>query len=305
MTNYIDLTPALYADIVRPVAPTVARMHFASLADATATFPATERDLANKRPDAWCKPGFLFNPRESQWSGASHADTVRMVRNGWSEGADRARKVRDGIIALAPIAPRLARYDVAGACPDVRRALAGNPQAMRRVISAEDRRRPIITLQVGIFVSSMMDAVKLQDAAAAIAATIDTLEAGGYRCQVLAVCQMTADSSAPRFSAEIVTQVKAPEAPLSLADAAFICGHPAYFRRVCFFLAVAESRMRPAGDHMGYPMTIPNDPDSHNYRMMAMNGLAEHKTPRAMYFANLHYLAKQGCPGIPDGLPTD
>lgn len=305
MTAYIDITPALYAGIVLPVAPTVARMHFASLADAAAHFPRTDGALADRMRIAWTIPTPLKDPRESHWSGATHAQTVRMIEIGWTEGADRARKVRDGIIASAPLAPRMVRYDVAGAVPDVRRALAGNPAAMRRTATTEDKRRPVITLQVGIFVSALVDANKLHDAAAAMAATIDTLESGGYRCHVLAVCQMPDENHSPTFSGEIVTQVKAPGDPLSLADAAFICGHPAYFRRLCFYLTATESLMRPAGNHMGMPRTIPNDPDASNYRTMTMNSIAQLHTPRAMYLANLRCLAQQGCPGIPDDLPTE
>lgn len=303
MTTYTDRTPALYGDLVQPIAPRVVRRHFAGLAEAAAPFPRTVAGLADakERVAGRGEPGFLFTAHETGFSGATHDDTVRMIESGWTEGAERARSVRDGIMAQAPILPRLTRYDVAGQVPDVQRALAGNPMAMRRTAPQADKVRPVLTLQVGIFVSAVVDARKIQDAAAAMVAVVDTLEAGGYPCHVLAVCHMRKGDN---FDHELVTQVKAPNEPVSLADAAFICGHPAYFRRLCFFHAITDDACGPIYQTMGSPSEVINDPASRNYRTMTINNTSQLGSPRAMYLANLRYLAKQGCPGIPDDLPT-
>jgi hypothetical protein len=302
MTTYTDATPALYGDLIAPAAPSVLRWHFASVADAGAALPADTEALGRARRNAWHPTGIREEP-ETEFCGARHSATVRMIREGWPEGAERARKVRDGIIASAPVAPRMVRYDMAGAVPDVRRALAGNPMAMRRPAPAETRARPVLTILAPSACKWSVKAADMELAAAAVAAAIDTLEAGGYPCHVLSVTLSERDDRV----AEIVTQVKAPEAPLSLADVAFACGHPAYFRRVMFYHLASDPRASFLGGNLGYPKAPKSNLDRHIFSLPALDDLAKWASanPRTCYLRILRHLAKLGCPGIPDNLPTE
>src|SRR5262245_11707545 len=78
------------------------------------------------RHTAWMASAWRTTDKRCEVTGVrSMAEALNMARAGWPEGASQAARVRDSINAAHPFGPRLVRWSVAGAYPDVARALSG------------------------------------------------------------------------------------------------------------------------------------------------------------------------------------
>lgn len=263
---------------------TTFRYHYADLAD----MPL----MPEKPAGAW--DDTAWND-ENKFRGGTMAQAIKLARDGWPEGAVEARKLHSGIVASLPERRRLARYGVAGAVPNVARALAGNPMHMRQMALRETNERPIVTLVCGIGVSASFPAAAMLRHAAAVAAIVDLLESAEFRCEVLVAARLDG-----RVNAEIAIRLKAPEQPLNLAVMAFALGHPSMFRRHMFAILQADPDMRPLGTGLGYARKVPAAPERGTFTIGAANQQDEDATPLARFYAILAELALQGCPGTLD-----
>lgn len=262
--------------------------HFADMAE-----------LANAASDALSRPLWHTRVKDNsdRFSGCSIDEAFRLAREGWPEGAKIAEALRDRIALDRPQAPRTVRYDVAGALPNIPRAIAGNPAHMRRMAPADTRTRPILTLAIGIAAGANLKASAMLASAAAAAAVIDTLESAGFRCNVLAVWRTAQWGTT--FGQEMAIQAKAPGDPASLATLSFALGHPAMLRRLCFLLLAGESSARTLTEGLGQPTAIKPNPDAGVYTLAPARETNTGDDATAAFDAMIASLRTQGCPGIP------
>lgn len=285
-------TAALFAADLPPMSNlgNAIRWHFADLADLQ--IPA----VAPK--DMWSEYGEACWNDNDRMRGTSMADAIAMARDGWSEGAEQAAKLHEGITASMPERKRLARYDIAGQVPNIPRALAGNPMNMLRHVRKETAQRPIVTLVCSIAVNWGYPPSAMLCHAAAMAAVVDFLESAGFRCEVLMVAR-TSNSS---LAAEVAIKLKSAEQPLNLSVMAYGLGHPALWRRMIFGLLWMTPEAAPLGSGLGSADSVKAVPEAGTYTVQAASKLdhGDRDMSAASRFRTiLASLASQGCPGIP------
>lgn len=269
---------------------TALRWHYADLADVT--LPADPPE------GTWCdsETRDCWND-DHHMRGASMANALRMARDGWPEGAETARKLHDGITASMPERRKLARYDVAGAFPNIPRALAGNPLCMVRSVRKATAQRPIVTLTCSIAVNWGFPPEAMIAHAAAVAAVVDFLEQDGFRCEVL----MVARTGNSKLCTEIAIKLKAAEQPLNLSVLAYGLGHPALWRRMIFGLLWLDKKAAPLGTRLGSATAVKALPEAGTFTIQAASKYGSESDNAAERFrAILGDLAQQGCPGIPE-----
>lgn len=227
--------------------------------------------------------------------GGTAANAVTLARQGWPNGAERARALHDGIQAAMPSRPTLGRFDVAGAVPSIPRALAGNPLHMRRMVRKETAQRPIVSLVCSICVPASYPANGLIAHAAAVAGAVDFLETAGFRCNVLVAARFR-DSA---INGEVAVQLKAPEQPLNLAVVAYGLGHPSFLRRIVFGVLQADLCMAPIGQGLGMATDLEALPDAGTFTIRRASNEPSGRSAADRFRKILRQLAEQGCPGIP------
>jgi hypothetical protein len=251
-----------------------------------------------------------FRKDSDSWSGTkTWAEAIDLCRNGWRDGIEKIAKLREKITAANPIAPRLVRWDVAGAFPSVPRALAGNPLNMRRIDSAQSRRRPILNLITDIAASSSVSADHITRRAACTAAIVDAAEAAGFQCAVITYHR--ADSHCGKLGAAIVTTVKEPGQPVDLARLAYGLGHAGMLRRHGFAAWGMQPACAPLESVLGRPSALTADLIDQDSGTYIIPGFGRGQTPQVAHFATddatatkgmawlVQSLASQGCPAFP------
>lgn len=232
--------------------------------------------------------------------GATYRQACTMARDGWQDGVARVARLRDKINAARPVQSRMVAYGVAGAVPNIARYLAGNPAHMRRVVPAEAKRKPVITIVSHIGALADIEAGSFERRAAVTAALVDAIEAAGYSCNVLAYAfSITNDKGA-----ETLVQLKEAGAAVDVARLAFGLGHPAMFRRLVFAVRASRPEFKGGGIgstvYDGYTMTAPNA-----YLLPAIQAMGESKfaSDNAAIAhglpAMIAALRAQGCPAFP------
>ena len=258
--------------------------------------------LTVKEADAWQTSAWA-NRSESEMGTRDLATAVKLCREGWPGGAQRASEMRDRINAANPTGPRIVRYDVAGAYPSVARAIAGNPLNMRRIDTAKLRRRPVMTLVSDMAVNWNTDGATITRRAAVVAAVVDAIESAGYACQVLAT---SACASGNTVAASCAVEIKESGSPVDIGRMAFALGHAAMFRRLCW-VTYGESRFtEKLGQSLGTAASLFPSAEmaaKSVYVLPSTLGAAKaFDTDQAAETAGLKYivdsLAAQGCPAF-------
>jgi hypothetical protein len=157
-------------------------------------------------------------------------DTINQARYGWPEGAETASKIRDRVLAENPVRKEPIKYGIAGAYPNVPRAVAGDPVNMRVFDSATSKKKPTITLVANMSVPWYVDANCISNRAASLAAVIDQIEAAGYCCEVVSVATTKSGS----FKSSVNILAKQSHQPVDIGRLAFALGNSGLFRRMVF-----------------------------------------------------------------------
>lgn len=170
----------------------------------------------------------------------SLAHAEQLVRDGWSEGAERARAMSarfTSSTAEAATAERQATvFDETGEEPDIDRYLDGEAECMMDYttehVPAAGR---VVTLAFDGWVAARVDEADIQKAATMIASLVDVLEASDIRCEF--VCryrgrEVWVDGNKDR-DVELEHRVKAAHQPLDLPKLVAAM-HPSSFRRIVF-----------------------------------------------------------------------
>lgn len=172
----------------------------------------------------------------------SMGEAMDLATNGWKEGKEKIFTMRESIQANSPSAPRPIKFGIAGAYPDVPRAIAGNPLNMRVIDLGKSKRRPVLTLVYNMCSSWSTEANAISRAAAAVAALIDQVESAGYSCEVIA-------SAISEGNGHVITAVIVKNAGqhVDVERLAFFMGHASMFRRFIF----ADWGHHGANKHLG------------------------------------------------------
>lgn len=213
---------------------------------------AMAKEIETWKPsDAWHRSAWEGT---DTWYGCnSMPDAIKLAREGWPEGANKASKLVDKIRTNNPIQLKKVKHDVVGAYPNVSRAVAGNPLNMRSPDTTKASRRPIITFLSDICASAGHDASEFINRAAAVAAIVEQVEAAGYACDVIVFSK---SHYGPDMHTCSWIQVKNSNQPVDINRIAFGLGHPAMFRRFIFAEEGYHSFTSPLGYGLGMVGTL-------------------------------------------------
>lgn len=202
-----------------------------------------------KAIDAWGSDHSHWKNGRADFTGVnSMPEAIKIARDGWKEGAARVERIRDRINAANPQGSRLTRWDVAGAYPSIGRALSGNPLNMRRIDTAQLRRRPIITLLSDFGCNGGTPADAITNRAAVVAAVVDSIEAAGFACAVIGFETSGYGGTVSQLCA---INIKEATAPADVARMAFGLGHVAMFRRLTWATMTEDSHVKALGGGLG------------------------------------------------------
>lgn len=211
------------------------------------------------RNKSWTDSGWEKGEGPSEdWYGAdSMGESLELAQNGWKEGAEQVERVRDYIQAMHPTTKRPKRYGIAGAYPDVPRAVAGNILNMHIPDSARNRKRPVITLVSNMACNWTISSTVLSNRAAAIAAMVDQIEGAGFACEVISGAASEGYSwgrkSETEYRVNTAVVVKTCDQPVDTTRLAFGLGHASMFRRMIFAdWGAEESAEKGLGSGLGY-----------------------------------------------------
>jgi hypothetical protein len=280
-------------------AKSIAAIHFDSMADFMAYVP--EKDPGGDRhcDAAWTttkdRVAFCRTPNMRA--------ALEYARDGWKEGADRARPLLDKIKTARPVRKALVKWSVAGAIPSVPRYLSGDPMHMRTVGTAASNKQPVITLIANWSTPAFVDAKVFECVAVAAAAICDRLEDAGYRVEIIGGRRCSSDHGGVKgHIADLFARIKAPEDTMDLARVAFGLGHPSALRRLSFAIASIHPAFFNATRYgQGYATDFGNLEMPPGTYALPSNAKVESSCgtdPMKAFDYVLASLVKQGCPGL-------
>lgn len=176
------------------------------------------------------------NGASKSWDlGAGYDEAVRMAREGWLEGAERAA---EHLKALTPKEPAPAlRTDFYGHMPHVPRFCAGAPDNMiRHHPTPTLGNGRVLTLYVPINANYHTKAAYMANFGIGLAHYVDQLEQDGIRVELYATQSNDGFNKHNGAAARVnfAWLLKHADQPVDLAVLAFAVGHPAMFRRLGF-----------------------------------------------------------------------
>lgn len=177
---------------------------------------------------------------------------LQLARYGWPEGRALLRKA-SAAMPKAAIRDRVLQWDVAGAYPDVARAVAGSPDCMMDDSPVDHRPTQAVRVVVSIATPWTTDLVEFVNRGAAILSAVEAAEAAGLRVEVVA--EETVTSLRDGFSASVL--LKQAGQPADRDTLAFFLIHPSALRRVFFALLETEQNLQHFCIGYGAPASQP------------------------------------------------
>lgn len=176
----------------------------------------------------------------NHWAGGSWDDAVRMMRDGWQQGAQAI----DAVMAQMPDAVALTdawQLEAAGRFPCVPAFLSGDPECMWQTVES-DSTKPRVCVVVSSEYPNYVDAQDVTVYGAAVGALVRTLEAAGHGVAVYTIMksQRGKGKQAQAFIVRDFGQ------PLDTSIVAFAF-HPMFSRRITFAVAEVIKEWRDAG----------------------------------------------------------
>lgn len=259
--------------------------------------------MRNTSPStAWYSGPYTDN--DEFYGGKTFQEAVDMAVNGWPEGSQIIDEVRNHILTLNPMLVKPIAYSVAGAYPNVPRAIAGNPMNMRVPDLAKSRRRPVFTLICNMGALGWVHPDSITNRAACVAAMIDQIEAKGFACEVVttSIAEGLGD-----FKVGVSIVVKKSSQAVDIVRLAFSIGHASFFRRLVFAARGQEQfNKNRLGYGLGCTQTISTKglAEKDVYVLPGINECEQYfRTPELSAKEGLKFLsdslAEQGCPAFP------
>jgi hypothetical protein len=287
---------APYLPAFHPEAKSIAAIHFDTMAELMEYVPKTDPKGERHCGSAWSGESSFCRTKNM-------AEALDYARNGWEQGAERARPLLEKIKTARPVRKALVKWGVAGAIPSVPRYLSGDPMHMRTVGMAASNRQPVITLVANWSTPASIDARVFECSAVAAAAICDRLEDTGYRVEIIAGRRCSSDVGGQKgHVADTFARLKAPEDAMDLARMAFGLGHPSALRRLSFAIASIHPNFRAATEYgQGYASDFGElEMPPGTYTLPANKNISANCGTDAMKAFDyvLASLIKQGCPGL-------
>jgi hypothetical protein len=226
-------------------------------------------ELVESRPNVY---GWTYGGAENRhdgWSGTeTHAENVRLLRQGWPDGTAR---ILQGVATLSATqddwSPQWA-MDVCGAFPDVGAYLAGEVEHMHSP-DLDQPAAPPLRLYVNGSYSHKITTRQIENFGIALLTMIDALEREGRQIEL--VWHMTAGAVKPKrkgsktlvwqnippFTAQ--TTLKQAGEHMDLDRMAYALAHPSMLRRSAFAIMEQFPEYAPLGDYFGAPTDYPSE----------------------------------------------
>jgi hypothetical protein len=243
---------------------------------------------------------------DSEWHGTkTFEEAVNLARSGWKEGVNKIDRVSRFVSAMSPTAPRIVKYGVTGAYPNIARAIAGDPINMRLPDLVRSRRRSVITLISNMGCNWTIGSDCFINRAAAVASLVDQLETAGYACDVIAYTNSQGFGH-KTFDSTVAVQVKNSNQPVDLPRLAFGLGHTAMFRRLVFAEWGGDNFCEDLGEGLGFTGKLVHSEEMRDRNIFIIPSAGEKpdyfKTEKATLNEGLPWikerLAEQGFPGF-------
>jgi hypothetical protein len=287
---------APYLPAFHEAAKSIASIHFDTMAELMEYVPTHDPYGDRHCGSAWSS--------SKEFSGTkSMAEALRYARDGWEEGAERARPLLDKIKTARPVRKALVKWGVAGAIPSVPRYLSGDPMHMRTVGMTASSRQPVVTLVANWSTPAHVSSRVFECSAVAAAAICDRLEDAGYRVEIIAGRRSCSNTGGQKgHVADMFARIKAAEDAMDLARVAFGLGHPSALRRLSFAIASIHPDFRAATEYLqGHASDFGElEMPPGTYTLPANKNVASEcgVDPMKSFDYVLASLIKQGCPGL-------
>jgi hypothetical protein len=204
------------------------------------------------RRQAWTDLGWIGN--DPDWYGSnSMEETLNLAEEGWKKGIEKASRLQNRIRANNPIMLKRKSFSIAGATPDVPRAISGDPENMRVPDVSKASRRVVITLFSDMSAHCGHNGVEFINRAAVLAAIVDEVEAAGYACDVITFANSQSGWDGNKgFNFCSCIQVKNSNQPVDISRLAFGLGHTSLFRRMVFAEKGHDHFCKDLGSGLGH-----------------------------------------------------
>lgn len=204
--------------------------------------------------------------------GLGYDGALKLAREGWLEGAQRAQ---EALRAFAPKSPAPdTKVDFYGHMPHVPRYCAGAPDSMlRHTTPPTIGGGRVITLYVAINANCNQRADTMANYGLGVAQYINQLESQGMRVELYAcVAQDTSGGAISRVAHS--WRLKGADQPLDLAVIVFAIGHPAMYRRIWFAMIERSAAKECMSYH--YPERVkPSDIINFPTHAYILNGMLD------------------------------
>jgi hypothetical protein len=203
-----------------------------------------------------------------EWWGETFAAAIDLARFGWPAGREAIMQAMAIIFPEREATPERF-YDVAGAYPDVPRAVAGDPVAMVNLRPSTRAARPVVRIDYGRSTLSNVPPEAITNRGAALLGIVDALESRGYSVELRLVFK-TQDDGWAYHSAVVLKQAGE---PLDIDRAAFALINPAVLRRLSFAMREQHKPLETAfGSSMGVSDYTPLEPSEETIFVPAATG---------------------------------
>lgn len=204
-------------------------VNYESVADYVASVTDPNRRIPSDVYQAHADTG----RRDFYWT-ETFADACRLQREGWSEGAEKVARHREGFNAFIQAASnakaRQQSWDVSGQWIDVGRYLTGEPECWGSETDGNTTMSRVVSIRLNNCVSAAVDPSTIVARGLAVLVAVDLLEACNVRCEVIVGTASRQDGDVVESNV-IVKRAGDPAEPNAMA---FNIAHPSFFRRFGF-----------------------------------------------------------------------
>lgn len=245
-------------------------------------------------------------------------EALDLSLHGWKDGVAKMEKVREIVLQANPPINKPIKFGVAGAYPDVPRAIAGNPLNMRCDDLTTSRRRPVITLISDMSANGNVSGEAITNRAAVVAAIVDQIEEAGYACEVISIATTEGRShgffssgGTEGFKGCVAVTIKNSTQPVDINKLSFNLGHAGFFRRMVFAdIQYEPINKKGLGDGLGSTLELDSKElaEKGYYMVPSCQGISdlfkdEERASTLGYQHLVNTLKNLGCPafaGLPD-----
>ncbi len=187
------------------------------------------------------------HPGSAGWAGCSTLpEAVTIARQGWPEGWQRMKVLRDAIFAkmASRIHKNEVQFRISGGAVNVARFLSGRPDCFAARVRSNQiknlRRRKVLRMVVNVGARGAVSPDTFFARGAAAVTLIEALERAGYRVQVDMISLALGDTLGTQ-KVRLACRIKEAGEVVQLDKLAFCLAHPALHRKLNFSLRLKHA----------------------------------------------------------------